>query len=346
MTLDQVIKLLKKADPAKVFPADTATREQRYRELSLVCHPDRNLDRVDEAKEAFQKLTALYHELTAPKPKTVVKSTKHTYEVDRLLAVGDLADCYLATGDAQPRVLKIARHRQDAKLFAREAQVLQQLQGKTDRQEFGHYFPVCLESFAIRQPGRGVRAINVLDYRPEFFTLEQVRAKYTDGVEPRHFAWMFNRILGALGYAHRQKLVHGAVTPAHMLVRADDDRSGPLHGGILIDWTLSVDDGQKLPIIASAYRDWYPPEVFAKKPVNATLDIYMAAKCGVYLLGGDPKTNQVPKTVPRRLANFLVACLGQHVATRPTDAWSLHEDFHSVLARVFGERKFHHFSMV
>ena len=77
-------------------------------------------------------------------------------------------------------------------------------------------------------------------------------------------------------------LVHGAVTPGHVLIQAED------HGLRLIGWGHSVRDGQCIRTGPASYAGWYPPEVRRREPATPATDIYLAARCLVYLAGGDP----------------------------------------------------------
>ena len=54
------------------------------------------------------------------------------------------------------------------------------------------------------------------------------------GVDPRDAAWMWRRLLVALGFAHRAGVLHGAVLPEHVLIHPGE------HGLVLVDWCYSV----------------------------------------------------------------------------------------------------------
>src|SRR5262249_15608964 len=158
------------------------------------------------------------------------------------------------------------------------------------------YLPTLEESVAVG--GWLGRRINVLRYDTGFHTLEQVHAQHPalDGV---HIAWIFNRLLTVLGFCHRQKIIHGAVLPCHVLIDA------PSHGLRLVGWGQSVAPGRPIVAVPARYWDWYPPEVHKKQPVGPATDLFLAARCIVYLAGGDPVTNWMPETVPLPLRRFL-----------------------------------------
>jgi serine/threonine protein kinase len=94
--------------------------------------------------------------------------------------------------------------------------------------------------------------------------------------------------------------------------------------------------------------DWepfYAPEILVKKTPMPCTDIYMAAKVAVAVLGGDPTTNQMPDSVPPQIKAFLQASLMPATRARPQDAWDLHEAFVKLLVPIFGEPKYHPFTM-
>jgi hypothetical protein len=148
---------------------------------------------------------------------------------------------------------------------------------------------------------------------------------------------MFKRILAALGFAHRQGWIHGAVTPPHMLFHAEN------HGLLLIDWTHAVGLGEPLTLIPDEFKDWYPPEArFAAGPAS---DIYLAAKSMIHLAGGDAARSLIPDHVPRPMRAFFEACLLESPRMRPHDAWELHEDFDELLAELYGPPRYVKLSM-
>jgi hypothetical protein len=166
------------------------------------------------------------------------------------------------------------------------------------------------------------------------YTLEEVRQRYPDGVDPRHLAWMFKRLLTALGFTHRCGLVHGAVLPPHVMIHADS------HGLQLVGWVHAVENGRPLKIISSRYAGWYPPEVRAKKSATAATDVFLAASCLVYVAGGDPVADQMPETVPVEVRRFVRACLLEGPQMRPGDAWKLLDEFDELLRGLYGPPKF------
>ncbi len=69
------------------------------------------------------------------------------------------------------------------------------------------------------------------------YNFEQVRHAYPNGIEPRASIWVWRRILETLSFLHANGWVHGAVTPAHLLVQEND------HGIFLIGYGHATRNG-------------------------------------------------------------------------------------------------------
>lgn len=97
--------------------------------------------------------------------------------------------------------------------------------------------------------------------------------------------------------------------------------------------------------IAVDWEPFYAPEVLLKRTPTPATDVFMAAKCAVYLLGGNPETNQMPATVPDQMKAFFQASLLPATRARPQDAWELHDVFDRLMLQLVGPRKFRPFSL-
>ena len=64
----------------------------------------------------------------------------------------------------------------------------------------------------------------------------------------------------------------------------------------------------------------------------------------LYLLGGDPHINNIPNTLPKPIAAFLRGSTLPGMGA-PQDAWALKDEFDELLEALWGERKFHPFTM-
>lgn len=331
LTSDQAIALIEAATrPADLFGTATATATATgttaatdaatYRRLARLTHPDTRPGDV-RAAAAFAKLAELWNRRPAA-------------TAAMLFARGDIANLYRHRHGR----IKIARDPADNDLIRRESAALTHLASATEPR-LRAYFPKLIEAQRQRDPATGVqRHANVLAALTGFRTLAEVRAAYPAGLDPRDAAWMWRRLLVALGAAHRAGVVHAAVLPEHMLIHPAD------HGLVLIDWCYSaiaptgLADAGPVPAIVSRYRDWYPPEFRPARPVNARpgLDIWLATRCMTELIG--------PR-LPAPMASFAAGSMLTSPDRRPDDAWRLLAEFDELLARLFGPRRFRPFEI-
>ncbi len=272
-----------------------------------------------------------------------IQDVRHRYTPLRLLASGDTADIHLAaTGDeshtaAEPLyLLKVARVPESNAHLDNERRTLSRLLRVAGTSTYRNYLPPLLESFSTK--GGSPQRINVFRWEPVFCTLEHVHEQHP-ALDGRHLAWIFKRLLTVLGFVHRQSLLHGAILPCHALIHAAG------HGLQLVGWGGSVAVGQCIRNVPARYRDWYPSEVQHQRPASPATDLFLAARCLIYLAGGDPVTNWMPDAVPPPMQRFLKTCLLESVAMRPNDAWALMEEFDDLLYELYGPPKFHELTL-
>jgi hypothetical protein len=334
-----------------------------YRQLALVVHPDRH--RNDPvASSAFVALQRLYDTARAevlsqcyghasPPPAAVtLTSRRRAYTVGDLLAEGDIANLYTCTvadgRETRSGIVKVARSGQDNDLIANEAATLRRLLAPVDDAPIPVYIPRLLETFVYRDEADEARQVNAFPLvstdnasrralqAADFYSLAEVREQYPAGLDPKHMAWIWRRLLISLGHAHDRDVIHGAILPTHVLVHPAD------HGLLLVDWTASVQEprrsGARIPTVSEPYLVWYPPSVLAGLPPTPSVDIEMALRCMVDLVGGDPLTGAVPASVPTPIQAYLRGALST-VRTQ-ADAWRLYRDFSDLLAPLWGKRRF------
>jgi hypothetical protein len=298
--------------------ADHAHRT--YRRLARLIHPDAT-GHDKRATSAFGKLSALWQQYRAGG--------------GDLFASGDIASLiqFPAPQPWEPALLKLARDPADADLMTREAAALRWLAANGDPQ-FLPYIPRLLGTRRYADPATGsIRRGNVLERLDGFISLDQVAERFPGGLDPRDVAWIWRRVLVAIGLAHRTGLIHGAVLPPHIMIQPNE------HGLTLIDWCYSCGGPNpgNLPAAVARYRDWYPPELTAGYAPGADLDIYLATKSMLTLIAAP---------VPGPLAAFAAGCTLPHRAARPADAWDLLREFDDLIERMWGPRTFRPFPQI
>ncbi|KXK60817.1 serine/threonine protein kinase [Micromonospora rosaria] len=328
MRTDEAIRLVATArTDDDLFGADAPAR--RYRELCAALHPDR-LGAADErvraqATEAFVRVTTRWRASRPGGTGSPVVLGDH--RLGALRYAGDLADLYEVGADT---LLKLPRNPSDNDLMAREVHALRTIEERGDPR-YLPYVPRLVDSFRHREPGTGAeRRINVLATVPGLHSLDEVRRAYPDGLDARDAAWMWRRLLVALGLAHRAGVVHGAVLPRHVLIEPDG------HGVVLVDWCFSTPVGGSVPALVPGHGDWYPPEVTGKRPAGPGTDLWLATGCMTWLMGD---------RAPRELRAFARGCRQAALRSRPDDAWRLLGELDQVLERLYGPRTFRPFTL-
>jgi len=275
-----------------------------------------------------------------------IETKTRVYSVTSRLPDGETYDLYLAEveGDAQKRpvLIKIVGDRGLNHYAEQEAKVLEHLNRELAEasRPVKLLIPELLDEFT-----QDDRAAIVTDYADGYWTLPQIRGVYKDGVPPDHVAWIFNRLLQALVAAHMTGVVHGKVLPHHLVVRSGDKKDDMRHTAVLTDWTCAViqTEPNKWPPLAAmseGYAEYYPREVELRQPVSPATDLAMAAGCAIYLLGGEPRTGEVPQTTPWAMAQLLRNCREKNQAQRPRSLTEFYDQFQIMLAREFGPPKF------
>lgn len=298
----------------------------RYRCLVGVLHPDRVVDAAqrDLATEAFVRVTTRWRARRDP----VLRTGRTEYRLARLAYAGDLADLYDGGDD---RLVKLPRDPANNDLMEREARALRRIAERGDPR-YLPYVPRLVDSFWHRDTTTGAdRRMNVVAAAPGLRSLVEVTAAYPSGVDPRDAAWMWRRLLVALGLAHRAGVVHGAVVPDHVLIEPDG------HGVVLVDWCYAaIHPDDLIPALVPRYVDWYPPEVPNRQDPGPGTDIAMATRCMTHLIGA---------ALPRALRAFADGCLQASPRHRPDDAWRLLGELDDVLERLYGPRTFRPFTL-
>lgn len=303
-----------------------------FKRFARKCHPDMYEDSLkDLAEKAFKHLTDLKEKVTgtAKKPRSSgIKTKKHDYDLGSpVWSKDDVHIVYPATYDAGHVncFFSITKDPRDADLTENAVAALKKLDEVPE--QYRKFFPELVESFRYRDEATGVdRPIIVTDRIDGFRPLSDVKKVYPKGIGGRDVAWIFRRMLVAIGNAHDIGLIHGAPTVDAFQIHDDQ------HGIILGNWHYSVQDGQPLKAVPSDWADLYPTYALTKEPVGYKLDIEIAAKTATELLNRDE---------PRQLFAFFKGC----TLTSTPPASKLMAEFDALLLRLYGSPRFNPFTL-
>jgi serine/threonine protein kinase len=262
-----------------------------YRKWAKLIHPDVvSAQRRATATDAFAKLSALYEQ-------------KDDWRTNPW-GSGDVADLF-ADGD---RLIKVPRSPADNDLMETEATALRKLWADGDPR-FRPYAPRLIETFVHEDDRRCHRRVNVLERQRGMGSLAEVKGD----LGLREAAWIWRRLLIAIGWAHRAGVIHGAILPEHVLIH-------PVRRGlVLVDWCYA---GHRPAAIVRAREDHYPPEVRHDRTAGPATDIYMATVLMTRLMGS---------RMPVPLRRFAAGCTYDAPRMRPQDAWALLGEFDDII---------------
>jgi hypothetical protein len=336
-TIPKALAALKAARcPEDILGREAVGIKDLYRDWAKRVHPDTASTAALKlkAEEAFHLLTKLHDQADAKvargtygdmKPSILATlSTKTaTYDLTEVLSTGDIADVYGGECKGKPVWAKVCRAPVNNDLMKAEADLLASVPATFSKPELAAYYPTLLDSFEV-QVGKTKRRANVFAPLPDgAVSLAEVRRAYPDGLDPKAAAWMWNRLLEALHLSHVAGYVHANVTPDRVYIVPDS------HVGIVTDLCYAVKIGSPARAISPAYKGCYPEELLAKRPLDASTDLYMAAHCMNGLLGADVGSRRIPAGTPVAIAGLLRACwLGR--AHRTSSAKELHAAFKEV----------------
>lgn len=328
--------VLEAKDAATLFGSHEKRSKIIYRRLARSVHPDLFPDAEKKtAEKAFIRLTELWDArsnkvaTTAGKAptKNTIKTKKHTYSVDGEIDVPGIYARHYASYDAgyEKCQLLVVCDPQDSDLAGNHVTALKKLNSDVP-ESFRAFYPELVESFRYRTESN-TDHVAITQKIPEgFSTFSKILDVYPSGIDGRDVAWIFKRMLTAVGNAHDIGLVHGAPTMDAFLVHPE------FHGVILSEWQYSVPSGEKMKALPPTFAGEYPAYVLNKEPATYALDIYLCAVTAQKLLRKD---------APRQFNAFFNACK----LSKPLEAKYLLKEFDGLLQRLYGPPQFHPFTL-
>lgn len=270
-----------------------------YKKYSKKCHPDLfSEDEKDKAHQAFTHLNSLYRRSSKSKEYSkTIKTKRHEYTIQKINYVIDnttrVTGATYDDGHKLAWVSSISTKNTD--LFQNAVSSLKKLDEVP--KEYSSFFPNLLEKFKYKSVNDNIESnIIVTEQLPGFVPLYKVLESYPDGISGRNVAWIFRRMLVSLGNTHSLDLIHGAPTLSSFWINVEN------HGLILDNWIYSRPTSQPLLAVPSDYKNLYPTSALTRKPVDASMDLEVAAKSALSLLHDDE---------PAALKAFFKGCVGK-----------------------------------
>lgn len=287
-------------DPSAFFTDDSVLHDWKIK-----THPDKWLGEESIAAGWFKRFTELA--ALAGKSENVAG-----YRVKRTLSRGDLCDILIGDGGDEEVLIK-RPYVKASSLMRNEAKNLDKVVKFNGPDMKRHLFPKFIKT---------EKSMNVFRYDRTLESVSSLLARYPSGVGGRHAGWITKRLLLAITWAHASGVVHGAVTPDHVMV--DKER----HGIVLCDWIHSGVEGSAIQVVPAKFKASYPQFAVKEKRLSRSLDVSMACGIGMKLCGNQ-KSDKAVYSYCRSLSLF------------PTsDAWECHDELDRTLCATYGARVF------
>ena len=290
---------------------------------SIVCSFCGTTVRLDESSVSASIFHDAFRTWNAPETYQVsswITIGGRHWALEKMIAQGDISDVYtarLARWPTELVIVKLLRDPQDAGRLDNEWQALQTLHKSSapGADTFTRLMPQPVVHGDIPAGLFAGRRASIFRWASGFYhTFEAVIQAYPQGIPPRAAIWVWRRILEMLSFIHASGMAHGAVLPAHLLVQEND------HGVRLVGYSLAGRLNQKL---------------------TAQSDLSMSARCIAAILGGDPETASLPRTVPAQLAGIVRRIALSEPASVPgQNAWAIREELGELASKVFGPPQF------
>ncbi len=345
---------------------DTSTQSRHikavFRDFAKTIHPDLYGEEESErANKAFSLLQKFFEEAeqavrqgTYGKPFSIATLTSKIGEhwLTRHMHSTTAFDMYEAVseidGESFSTVVRIAKDSAGEQHSLQELETLNAL-WEFDDPELRPFLPTIVDDCKTAVNGMSYQ-VNVFEKLEKMYSLEEVRTAFPNGLDPQHAVWIWRRLLFPLSIIHQQGILHGSVLPNHVMIHPEK------HGVVLVNWCSSshkLEDSEEYRVIlglsSSRYDDWLPDEVRRSEAPSPATDIMMAARCMIYLMGGDPLWGNLPEDkVPKALRAFFKGCLSKQQSRRPQNAYELLKEFDELLERMgepYHPRRFVKFTM-
>lgn len=257
---------------------------EKFRLLAKTYHPDRWTSSPLHAKvsELFTKLSNRLANFG--NDLGFVSDGRNTYKLQEQLATGDFSNVYLTSDDVY--IVKISHGPQFNKFLKNEKDMINLVRDTSSddlKDKMSLYVPKFINEFSIKDGGLKTVTIysNIDGYRYECVPMTRVREIYPNGISVADAAWIIRRLLQTLHVTKNAKIVHGAITPSHVLL---GDHG---HQAILIGWTHAVLNSGIITTADPAFLSMLPPEIKNKKQSTYATDLYMVMECFKWLCKED-----------------------------------------------------------
>lgn len=331
LTLDQILNL---TTFAELFPDGT---KKEYRQLLKRTHPDLHPGEEEKAQKAFVHVTTIWqNKTTSPNPNATTpnqkpatpQNTVYTKRFEYVVSTTPYVVNGVAQYKAQTQTIKetlllfVATNQAASKRMLEGTAFLKKVRDQAD-EKYLDFYPKTLDAFyqTINNEKRFSAVINMGEQ--EWFTLAQVKQQYPQGIAGEDYAWIARRVFVALGVAHDNNVALVAPTLNSFFIQPET------HGLKLTEWQYATELGEPVTALPD-------PTLVKYYKTNKTSKI----KTDLQIMA-EQLNSLLSPTAPKQLRMF---AKGMAIAPTSTARDALIE-FEQLLTDVYGERKFHKFTM-
>jgi hypothetical protein len=325
-TLDQILA-------AKTFhDLFTEGSKKELRQLLKKTHPDMHPADAEKAERAFVHVNLIWSFKDTPTittdtpkasvPENTIITKKHEYTIISQLRKSTGTITYQAKDETGKNMdLTIATDPKISPLLMNGIKNLKTVKTSIP-EEYKVFFSETSDAFHIKQDSNGQLSGVAQPSTANMYSLTDVKEDYPNGIDGRDVAWMFRRMLVAVGNAHDSGIMHGAPTADAFLIFPDT------HEVRLINWHFSQPADSEIKIVIPEVKHHYETD----RKMTIAKDLKIMSETAYGLLNDK---------APKRLRGFL-----NGMKKYPTNNASegLYE-FDELLKELYGPRKFHEFRM-
>ena len=152
-------------------------------------------------------------------------------------------------------------------------------------------------------------------------------------LEQHHAMWILSRLLEFAALLEEAGFVHMGLCPETVMIIPD----GPMgHGIQVISYYHTLKKGNKVSTISGKYQTWYPEQLFREKRASKDIDVEMAKRICLTLMGDNGTGVRLRKTHSPYLLDFI---LQRHSSAREAFI-----EYRRMIDTYF-EKKYHHLNI-
>lgn len=325
LNLDKILAAERFSD---LFSSDS--RKELRRALKAT-HPDLHPGNEEKAHEAFVKVNMLWKlkssegvevKNVSTMRSDVLYSKKHEYSQLVLRRKANGVSHYIAVRDGSETVtVSIATHPKVGGFLLDGVRAVREAKSRMP-ESYREFFPNVIDAFHLVQDGVKLSGI-AQQVEDSFYSLREVNEDYPEGVHGRDSAWMFRRMLVAVGNLHDYGYAHGGISLDSFLIEPETHRL------LLQDFQYVNELGSDSRMVNSFSKPYYSEE----RSVSVDKDLRMLSSLMMEITAAS--------LTPKRLMTFYRSASKFPAST----ASEMLGDYDYVLKEVYGDRKFHEFNM-